>query len=111
MEATLEDGTVVENVTRNGEQIQVNGKTYIMDVTGDNQAYTFTGLPVYDDNANAITYDVEESVIDGEEHKDDLKFYNSSKENIGENNIQFTNTCLLYTYCIWIYFKWWKTGI
>lgn len=92
LEATLEDGTVVENVTRNGEQIQVNGKTYIMDVTGDNQAYTFTGLPVYDDNANAITYDVEESVIDGEEHKDDLKFYNSSKENIGENNIQFTNT-------------------
>lgn len=92
LEATLEDGTVVENVTRNGEQIQVNGKTYIMDVTGDNQAYTFTGLPVYDDNANTITYDVEESVIDGEEHKDDLKFYNSSKENIGENNIQFTNT-------------------
>lgn len=92
LEATLEDGTVVENVTRNGEQIQVNGKTYIMDVTGDNQAYTFTGLPVYDDNANAITYDVEESVIDGEEHKDDLKFYNSSKENIGKNNIQFTNT-------------------
>lgn len=92
LEATLEDGTVVENVTRNGEQIQVNGKTYIMDVTGDNQAYTFTGLPVYDDNANAITYDVGESVIDGEEHKDDLKFYNSSKENIGKNNIQFTNT-------------------
>ena len=92
LEATLEDGTVVENVTRNGEQIQVNGKTYIMDVTGDNQAYTFTGLPVYDDNANTITYDVEESVIDGEEHKDDLKFYNSSKENIGKNNIQFTNT-------------------
>ena len=92
LEATLEDGTVVENVTRNGEQIQVNGKTYVMDVTGDNQAYTFTGLPVYDDNANTITYDVEESVIDGEEHKNDLKFYNSSKENIGENNIQFTNT-------------------
>ena len=92
LEATLEDGTVVENVTRNGEQTQVNGKTYVMDVAGDNQTYTFTGLPVYDDNANAITYDVEESVIDGEEHKDDLKFYNSSKENIGENNIQFTNT-------------------
>lgn len=92
LEATLEDGTVVENVTRNGEQIQVNGKTYVMDVAGDNQTYTFTNLPVYDDNANAITYDVEESVIDGEEHKDDLKFYNSSKENIGENNIQFTNT-------------------
>lgn len=92
LEATLEDGTVVENVTRNGEQIQVNGKTYVMDVAGDNQTYTFTGLPVYDDNANTITYDVEESVIDGEEHKDDLKFYNSSKENIGENNIQFTNT-------------------
>lgn len=92
LEATLEDGTVVENVTRNGEQIQVNGKTYVMDVAGDNQTYTFTGLPVYDDNANTITYDVEESVIDGEEHKDDLKFYNSSKENIGKNNIQFTNT-------------------
>lgn len=92
LEATLEDGTVVENVTRNGEQIQVNGKTYVMDVAGDNQTYTFTGLPVYDDNANTITYDVEESVIDGEEHKNDLKFYNSSKENIGENNIQFTNT-------------------
>lgn len=69
-----------------------NDITYVMNVTGNNQEYTFEDLPEYDEKADIIDYDVIESVIDGDEHKDDLKFYESTKTENVLNNIQFTNT-------------------
>jgi len=76
----------------NGTSVAGEKGTYIMNVAGDNQEYTFKDLPMYDENANVIEYDVDESVVDGEGHKDDLKFYNSTKTENGTNNIQFINT-------------------
>lgn len=54
--------------------------------TEDN--FEFAGLPKYNENGDEISYDVNEVEV----NDNDLFFYESKKEVIGENNFQFTNT-------------------
>ena len=62
-------------VTANGKDTQ---NTYEMNVASES-SYTFTNLDKYDSEGNTITYGIKETVIDGEEHEDDLKFYETSE--------------------------------
>lgn len=55
-------------------------------ITEDN--FEFAGLPKYNENGDEISYDVNEVEV----KDNDLFFYKSDKEVIGENNFQFTNT-------------------
>lgn len=54
--------------------------------TEDN--FEFAELPKYNENGDVISYDVNEVEV----KDNDLFFYESEKEVIGENNFQFTNT-------------------
>lgn len=54
--------------------------------TEDN--FVFAELPKYNENGDVISYDVNEVEV----KDNDLFFYKSDKEVIGENNFQFTNT-------------------
>ncbi len=54
--------------------------------TEDN--FGFAELPKYNENGDEISYDVNEVEV----NDNDLFFYKSEKEVIGENNFQFTNT-------------------
>ena len=59
----------------------------VIDVkTEDN--FVFDDLPKYNENGDVISYDVNEVEV----NDNDLFFYESEKEVIGENNFQFTNT-------------------
>lgn len=55
-------------------------------ITEDN--FEFAELPKYNENGDVISYDVKEVEVED----NDLFFYESEKEVIGENNFQFTNT-------------------
>ena len=81
-------------VTANGKDTQ---NTYEMNVASES-SYTFTNLDKYDSEGNTITYGIKETVIDGEEHEDDLKFYETSEtkneldKETGNRVIEITNT-------------------
>lgn len=55
-------------------------------ITEDN--FEFAELPKYNENGDVISYNVNEVEVED----NDLFFYESEKEVIGENNFQFTNT-------------------
>ena len=81
-------------VIANGKDTQ---NTYEMNVASES-SYTFTNLDKYDSEGNTITYGIKETVIDGEEHEDDLKFYETSEtkneldKETGNRVIEITNT-------------------
>ena len=81
-------------VTANGKDTQ---NTYEMNVASES-SYTFTNLDKYDSKGNTIEYGIKETVIDGEEHEDDLKFYETSEtkneldKETGNRVIEITNT-------------------
>ena len=81
-------------VTANGKDTQ---NTYEMNVASES-SYTFTNLDKYDSEGNTITYGIKETVIDGQEHEDDLKFYETSEtkneldKETGNRVIEITNT-------------------
>ena len=81
-------------VTANGKDTQ---NTYEMNVASES-SYTFTNLDKYDSEGNTITYGIKETVIDGEEHEDDLKFYETSEtqneldKETGNRVLEITNT-------------------
>ncbi len=56
-----------------------NGKDIVKEeVIRDTWVHTFTDLPKYNENGEEIVYTVDETVLDGDEHKEDLKFYTKS---------------------------------
>ena len=81
-------------VTANGKDTQ---NTYEMNVASES-SYTFTNLDKYDSEGNTITYGIKETVIDGQGHEDDLKFYETSEtkneldKETGNRVIEITNT-------------------
>ena len=62
-------------LTANGKDTE---NTYEL-ITASETSHTFYDLDKYDSKGNTIEYGIKETVIDGEEHKDDLKFYETSE--------------------------------
>ena len=81
-------------LTANGKDTE---NTYEL-ITASETSHTFYDLDKYDSKGNTIEYGIKETVIDGEEHKDDLKFYETSEtkneldESTGNREIEVTNT-------------------
>ena len=81
-------------LTANGKDTE---NTYEL-ITESETSHTFYDLDKYDSKGNTIEYGIKETVIDGEEHKDDLKFYETSEtkneldENTGNRELEVTNT-------------------
>ena len=69
----VKDGNVVK------QTYTINTKT--------ESSHTFTGLPKYDESGDEIEYTVDETVVSGEGHEDDLKFYTKSIEGTTITNI------------------------
>lgn len=72
-----------------------NGETVVQDYemnTAEETSHTFTDLAKYNEKGEEISYTVDETLLDGEEHKEDLKFYTKQVGTVTAGQATITNT-------------------
>ena len=80
---------------KNGDEVVQSYTASSADQINDDShtwSHTFTGLTKYDENGQEIQYTVDETVVDGAEHKDDLKFYDKAVTEVADNQATIRNT-------------------
>ena len=80
---------------KNGDEVVQSYTASSADQVNDDShtwSHTFTGLTKYDENGQEIQYTVDETVVDGAEHKDDLKFYDKAVTEVADNQATIRNT-------------------
>lgn len=77
-EKQLRPEKLILQVKKDGEVVA--SKEITITKEEDSDIATFEKLPKYDENGNQITYTVDETVLPGEEHKDDLQYYEKTIE-------------------------------